>query len=104
MSIQTLKDQLPEYAKDLGLNLRDLASETLLSGLQKAGTFIATALASRNPQIIEALVAQFAPGLEEKSPNAVKAAAAIMSMNNVYYRFLHLADGQDFHRLPPSCV
>ena len=47
MSIQTLKDRLPEYAKDLKLNLSSLAGESVLNDAQKAGTFIATAIASR---------------------------------------------------------
>ena len=59
MSIQTLRDQLPEYAKDLKLNLGNLANETVLTEVQKAGTFIATAIASRNPEVIEAVMAEF---------------------------------------------
>ena len=100
MSIQTLKEQLPEYAKDLKLNLGNLANETVLSEIQKAGTFIATAIASRNPAVIEAVLAEFGPKLDAPTLNAVKAAAAIMGMNNVYYRFLHLANGEDYSELP----
>ena len=51
MSIQTLKDRLPDYAKDLRLNLSTLAGETVLTEQQKAGTFIAAALASRNVDV-----------------------------------------------------
>ena len=52
MSIQTLKDRLPDYAKDLRLNLSTLAGETVLTEQQKAGAFIAAALASRNVEVI----------------------------------------------------
>ena len=100
MSVQTLKDQLPEYAKDLKLNLGNLANETVLTDTQKAGSFIATAIASRNPEVIAAVVAEFGPNLDAVTLNAVKAAAAIMGMNNVYYRFLHLADNEDYNKLP----
>jgi alkyl hydroperoxide reductase subunit D len=100
MSIQALKDRLPEYAKDLKLNLSTLASEAVLTEAQKAGTFIATAIASRNAEVVEAVVAEFGPKLEPATLNAVKAAAAIMGMNNVYYRFLHLTDSQDYAKLP----
>ena len=78
MSIQTLKDRLPEYAKDLKLNLGSLAAETVLNDTLKAGTFVAAAFASRNLQVI----------------------AAIMGMNNVYYRFVHLAENEEYSRLP----
>ena len=48
MSIDLLKDRLPEYARDLKLNLSSLASEQLLSPQQKAGSFIAAALAANH--------------------------------------------------------
>jgi lipoyl-dependent peroxiredoxin subunit D len=100
MSIQTLKDQLPEYAKDLKLNLGNLANESVLTDVQKAGTFIATAIASRNPEVIAAVITEFGPKLDGTTLNAAKAAAAIMGMNNVYYRFLHLAGSEDYSKLP----
>src|SRR6185503_14674475 len=55
MSIQTLKDRLPDYAKDLKLNLGSLAAETALNDTLKAGTFVAAAFASRNPDVIAAI-------------------------------------------------
>jgi alkyl hydroperoxide reductase subunit D len=100
MSIQTLKDRLPDYAKDLKLNLGTLAAETVLTEAQKAGAFIATALASREPGVIEAMVAEFAPRLTARELTAAKAAAALMGMNNVYYRFLHLVENPEYGSLP----
>ena len=100
MSIQTLKDQLPEYAKDLKLNLGSLAAETVLDDTLKAGTFVAAAIASRNPQVIAAVNAEFAGRLAPADFTAAKAAAAIMGMNNVYYRFLHLSENTEYQRLP----
>ena len=41
MSFQTLKDRLPDYAKDLKLNLGSLAAEPVLDDEEGAGTFIA---------------------------------------------------------------
>ncbi|MCI3952488.1 MAG: Peroxiredoxin reductase AhpD subunit, partial [Burkholderiales bacterium] len=49
MSIQNLKDRLPEYARDLKLNLGSLSAEPVLNDEQKAGVFIASAIAARNP-------------------------------------------------------
>ena len=92
MSIQTLKDRLPDYAKDLKLNLGSLAAETVLNDTLKAGTFVAAAFASRNPEVIAAVNAEFGAKLAPADFTAAKAAAAIMGMNNVYYRFLHLAE------------
>ncbi len=100
MSVQTLKDRLPDYAKDLKLNLGSLAAETVLSDTLKAGTFVATAFASRNPDVIGAINAEFGDKLSPADFTAAKAAAAIMGMNNVYYRFVHLAENEDYARLP----
>ncbi|MEO8165694.1 MAG: carboxymuconolactone decarboxylase family protein [Betaproteobacteria bacterium] len=100
MSIQTLKDRLPDYAKDLKLNLGSLAAETVLPDTLKAGTFVAAAFASRNPEVIASINAEFADKLAPADFTAAKAAAAIMGMNNVYYRFVHLAGNEDYARLP----
>jgi alkyl hydroperoxide reductase subunit D len=100
MSIQTLKDRLPEYAKDLKLNLGSLAAETVLNDTLKAGTFVAAAFASRNAGVIAAVNAEFAGKLAPADFTAAKAAAAIMGMNNVYYRFLHLSENAEYQRLP----
>ena len=61
MSIDTLKDRLPDYARDLKLNLSSLASEQLLSPQQKAGSFIAAALAANHAPTTQAVVDAFAP-------------------------------------------
>jgi alkyl hydroperoxide reductase subunit D len=100
MSIQTLKDRLPEYARDLKLNLGSLTAETVLNDTLKAGTFVAAAFASRDPEVIAAVNAEFAGKLAPADFTAAKAAAAIMGMNNVYYRFLHLSENAEYRGLP----
>ena len=100
MSLDTLKARLPDYAKDLRLNLSGLATEPTLTEQQRAGTFIASALAARNPEVTDAIMAQFAPQLAPEALEAAKAAAAIMAMNNIYYRFTHLASAPDYRTLP----
>ena len=100
MSLQALKDRLPEYAKDIKLNLGALASEQVLNDRQKAGAFIAAALGARNGEVAVAVIGEFAPLLDAKELAAAKAAAAIMAMNNVYYRFLHLVENDEYGKLP----
>lgn len=99
MSIEALKERLPEYAKDIKLNLGSLAAEPSLTTQQRAGTFVASALASRNAEVIRAVIAEFGPQLSAEALAAAKAAASIMAMNNIYYRFVHLVGG-DYERLP----
>ena len=38
--------------------------------------------------------------LSEQAADAARTAAAIMSMNNVYYRFLHLTDNEKYKQIP----
>ncbi|HWA69169.1 MAG TPA: carboxymuconolactone decarboxylase family protein [Rhizomicrobium sp.] len=100
MSIEALKNALPEYAKDLKLNLSSLAAETLLTEQQRAGTFIAVALASRERTTTSAIFSEFAPKLSPEALTAARAAASIMAMNNIYYRFTHLSSAPDYKTLP----
>lgn len=98
MSLDTLRDLLPPYAKDLSLNLSSLAAETTLSDQQKWGAFLASAYAVGQPQVVKAVEA--ASPLSPEAAAGAKAAAAIMGMNNVYYRALHLMRNHEYRTLP----
>jgi alkyl hydroperoxide reductase subunit D len=100
MSLDALRDQIPDYAKDMRLNIGTLAAETTLSDQQKWGTFLASALASRNAVVIRAVSNEIAGKLSDEAIAASKAAAAIMAMNNVYYRATHLMHAEDYKKLP----
>jgi alkyl hydroperoxide reductase subunit D len=99
MSLDNLKNSFPDYAKDIRLNLASLATEPSLSAEQRAGTFVVSAIASRNQAVINAIVGEFGPDLSAEALSAAQAAAAIMAMNNVYYRFTHLVGG-DYPNMP----
>jgi alkyl hydroperoxide reductase subunit D len=99
MSLENIKNRLPDYAKDIRLNLSTLSTEPSLTDQQRAGCFIVSALASRNAEVINGMMAEFAPQLTPEALQAAKAAAAIMGMNNIYYRFVHLAQG-DYKNMP----
>ncbi|AWT26055.1 MULTISPECIES: carboxymuconolactone decarboxylase family protein [Corynebacterium] len=86
MSVDNLKSGLPEYAKDLKLNLGTLVRSTELSEQQLWGTFVATAAATRNDQVISEVTEEAKTHLSDEAYNAALAAASIMAMNNVAYR------------------
>jgi alkyl hydroperoxide reductase subunit D len=98
MPLDALRDQIPAYAKDLSLNLSSLAGETLLNDQQKWGCFLASAYAVGQGDVIKAIEGE-AP-LSDEAKTAAKAAAAIMGMNNIYYRSLHLLANQEYTTLP----
>lgn len=101
MSLDALRESLPEYAKDLSLSLSSLAGETLLTDQQKWGCFVACAYAVGAGPVIQAVnAAAETAGLSPEAATAAKAAAAMMGMNNVYYRSLHLMHNQEYRTLP----
>ena len=101
MSLDALRETLPAYAKDLSLNLSSLAAETLLNDQQKWGAFVASAYALGQPEVVRAAEASaVAAGLSAEALTAAKAAAAIMGMNNIYYRSLHLLSNGEYKTLP----
>jgi lipoyl-dependent peroxiredoxin subunit D len=101
MSLDALRGVLPAYAKDLSLNLSSLANETVLTEQQKWGCFLASACAVGEAQTINAITsAAETAGLTPEAATAAKAAAAVMGMNNVYYRALHLLNNPDYRTLP----
>lgn len=100
MNLETLKAALPDYAKDLKLNLGTLSNETSLNDQQKWGTFLACAFAVGEPKTIQAMIGETEGRLTPEAVKAAKAAAAIMAMNNVYYRFTHLVNNEVFLTTP----
>jgi alkyl hydroperoxide reductase subunit D len=98
MSIDTLRQAMPAYAKDISLNLSSLMNETILTDQQKWGCFIASAYAVGAGAVIRAL--EDGCPLTPEALTAAKAAAAIMGMNNVYYRALHLMHNREYSTLP----
>lgn len=100
MTISALKSALPDYAKDLKLNLGSLLNETTLTDQQKHGCFLACAYAVGQPDTVQAINAETEPVLSAEASKAAKAASAIMSMNNVYYRSIHLMSEKTYSTLP----
>jgi len=101
MSIDALRELLPAYAKDLSLNLSTLAGETTLSEQQKWGAFVASAYAVGQKDVVREInTAAEAFGVANEALTAARAAAAIMGMNNVYYRALHLISNHEYRTLP----
>ncbi len=103
MNIQTLKNQLGDYAKDTKLNLSAVLSEEGAPDLklnQIFGIALASAYSTKSEAVIAAVAGEAASVLSEAEVAAAKAAATIMGMNNVYYRFLHLVGDKDYSKMP----
>jgi alkyl hydroperoxide reductase subunit D len=103
MTLDTLKDSIPDYARDLRLNLGTVLGGQGAPGLTPAQLWsiaLATAIAARNVSFAKAIEELAREHLDEAHINGARAAAAIMGMNNVYYRFLHLVEDEEYQSLP----
>ena len=99
MALDELKAALPEYAKDLKLNLGSVIGNSDLPAQQLWGTVLACAIASRSEQLLAELEPQAKAELSAEAYTAAKSAAAVMAMNNVYYRTLHLLSDKEYATL-----
>jgi len=102
-TLENIRDALPGYARDLQLNLGSVLTPAGAPGLSERQIWavaLASAAASRNPGFTAELQALAAQHLDAAHINAARAAAAIMGMNNVYYRFLHLVEDAEYGKLP----
>ena len=100
MSLREFAEALPDYAKDIRLNLNSLSGDQTLNDQRKYGLLLTTAHGSGYKPLVEAAEAECVPKLSPEAANAARAAAAVMAMNNVYYRFTHLASNKEYGTLP----
>lgn len=86
MSIENLKNSLPEYAKDQKLNIGTLTRSTELNEQQLWGTLLASAAATRNDTVLSEIAEEAKEHLSDEAFEAAFGAATVMAMNNVAYR------------------
>ena len=100
MNLEALLDTIPAYARDLKLNFSAVVRQnTELTEQQLWGTVLACAVASRNRALIDAVIEEAQGKLSAQALEAAKGAAAILSMNNVFYRFQHLAANKKYETM-----
>ena len=103
MTLDAIRDSLPDYARDLKLNLGAVLAPTGAPGLNEKqiwGVAVASAIASRNVGFARQIETLAAEKLDEAYLTAARAAAAVMGMNNIYYRFLHLVEDAEYAQMP----
>lgn len=103
MDLTRIKSLIPDHARDLKLNISSVLSEEGAPGLSREqilGTALASAIAARNPVLLAEIEALVEPEIGEAQVKAARAAASIMGMNNIYYRFTHLVGNDEYSKLP----
>lgn len=99
MALDELKAAVPDFAKDLKLNLGSVIGNSELPQQQLWGTVLACAIASRSPKVLRELEPEAKANLSAEAYTAAKSAAAIMAMNNVFYRTRHLLSDPEYGNL-----
>ncbi len=99
-ALRELTDRFPDAARDLRLNLGSVLSESSLAEGQRWLVALSCALARREHTLARALLAAAGPAASEAMLDDAKAVAALMAMNNVYYRFRHLVGKETYSALP----
>jgi alkyl hydroperoxide reductase subunit D len=102
MTLTDLRNALPDHAKDLKLNLDSVLSDAGspgVDGKQIRAIALACAIASRHAPLTAAIETFAAEQLSPEEINGAKAAAAIMAMNNIYYRATHLIQNSEYGTL-----
>ena len=102
-TLDLIRDSIPDYARDLKLNLGSVLTREGAPGLSERQIWavaLASAIAARNNAFTRAIEAGAHEHLDAAHLQAARAAAAIMGMNNIYYRFLHLVEDAEYQSMP----
>lgn len=96
--LNTIKDKLPDYAKDIRLNIDGALARSSLAGNESIGVALACAFAARSSVIVAAIRNAGVLSVEEQ--NGALTAAALMGMNNVWYPYPEMAGDADLKQQP----
>jgi len=95
--VDTIKETLPEYAKDTKLNLDAVLLRSTLDPVIAHGCAVAAAMATGNGKLL-AVIEQAME--DNKECVAALTAASIMAQNNVWYPYIEMADDPALKVLP----
>ena len=98
--IEALRSTIPDFARDLSLNLQTTLSGGSLSPRQRWGVALATAITAGSPALRAAVEADAATATDAATLDDARAGAALMAMNNVYYRFRHIIGKETYSQMP----
>jgi alkyl hydroperoxide reductase subunit D len=100
VELEQLLESLPDYARDLKLNMGSVMRQPEMTAQQAWGTAVACAMAVRNPRLLESVLSEASKHITGQAVFAARAAASVMGMNNVFYRFKHLTSNPKYREMP----
>ena len=102
-ALDTWRDTLPDELKDIRLNLSAVLTGENLQPAQSLGVALAAAHFVRSKNLTDALESDIRAGLGEVAAAVIsdaQAAAGLMAMNTVYYRFRHMIGKESYATRP----
>jgi alkyl hydroperoxide reductase subunit D len=99
-ALNRLRERFPDAARDIKINLETVLGQSNLSDAQKWGVAYATAIASRNVELRDAVKEDAAAVVDAAVLDDARAAAVLMAMNNVFYRSRHMLGNPDYETKP----
>ena len=99
-AVEALRTTIPDVARDIRLNLQSVLQPGALTPAQRWGVAIASAVATRNERLRDAILADARGEVGPEVVDDALAAAALMAMNNVYYRFRHMIGKESYSQMP----
>lgn len=96
--LSTIKNLIPDYAKDIRLNVDGTIARSSLEGNDAVGVALAAAFAAKSKIIVDAI--RNANVLSPEEVTAAQTAAALMGMNNVWYPYIEMAEDPDLSSQP----
>ncbi|MEW5853141.1 MAG: carboxymuconolactone decarboxylase family protein [Myxococcota bacterium] len=99
-ALENARNAIPEPARDIRLNLQSVLQGGSLSAAQRWGVAVAAAVAARNAFLRDAVIADALREVDGPVIDDAQAAAALMAMNNVYYRFRHIVGKSSYSEKP----
>ncbi|HVK55715.1 MAG TPA: carboxymuconolactone decarboxylase family protein [Burkholderiales bacterium] len=91
--LKPIKERIPDYAKDVRLNLDMVLARSSLDVADALGAALAAAFAAKSKVLIDAI--RGSGLLSDTDINAALTAAALMGMNNVWYPYVEMAADDD---------
>ena len=103
-SLEVVRGELADAHKDTRLNLSSVLESNSLTPEQRWGVAVACAYASRNDRLKEAIIEEAKKALSNPEPvlEDARAAASLMGMNNIYYRFRHMVGKESYSTKRPG--
>lgn len=98
--VDNVKSKIPDYAKDIRLNLDSVINRSSLSFDDASAVALSAAIAIGNKHLISEITKNAALNLTTIS--AVYSAATLMAMNNVYYPAIEMAKDNELSSHKPE--